>query len=65
VTKIGGSFCNYLRAEQVLARDEKFKGIAAHFAAMNFGLEKHIKGDAGNQLATKLCQLVAKTQAPE
>ncbi|MEE2722169.1 MAG: hypothetical protein VYB45_10205 [Pseudomonadota bacterium] len=65
MTKIGGAFCKYLRAEQVSDRDEKLNGIAAHFAAMNFGLEKHIKGDAGNQLATKLCQLVAKTQAPE
>ena len=42
LTKIGGSFCNYLLAEQVSARDKKLKVIAAHFAAMNFGLEKAI-----------------------
>ena len=65
LTKIGGSFCDYLRAERISARDKKLKVIAAHFSAMNFGPEKDIKGDAGNQLTTILCQLVAKTRAPE
>jgi len=65
LTKIGGSFCNNLRAEKVSAIVKKLKVIAAYFAAVSFGLEKDIKGDAGNQLTTKLCQLIAKTPAPE
>jgi len=33
LTKIGGSLCNYLRAEQASACDRHLKVIAAHFAA--------------------------------
>ena len=40
--------CNYLRAEQASASDKQLKFIAVHFAAMDFVLEKDIKGDASD-----------------
>ena len=68
LTKIGGSLCNYLRAEKASASEKQLKVISAHFAAMDFVLDKDIKGDggdAGNQLTAKLSQLIANIPAPE
>jgi len=67
LTKIGGSLCNYLRVESALADEKQLKVIAAHFAAMDFALEKNIQGSGdaiGDQLLGKLSQLVANIPAP-
>lgn len=68
LTKIGGSMCGYLRAENASASEKQLKVIAAHFAAMDFVLEKNIQGsggDVGSQLTGKVQQLVANIPAPE
>ena len=60
--------CDYLRAENASASEKQLKVIAAHFAAMDFVLEKNIQGsggDVGSQLTGKVQQLVADIPAPE
>jgi chemotaxis protein histidine kinase CheA len=67
LTKIGGSLCNYLRVESASADEKQLKVIAAHFAAMDFVLEKNIQGSGdaiGDQLLGKVSQLVANIPAP-
>ncbi len=68
LTKIGGSMCDYLRAANASASEKQLKVIVAHFAAMDFVLEKNIQGsggDVGSQLTGKVQQLVANIPAPE
>ena len=68
LTKIGGSMCDSLWAENASAREKQLKVIAAHFAAMDFVLEKNIQGsggDVGSQLTDKVQQLVTNIPAPE
>lgn len=67
LTSIGGSLCNYLRDENASASEKQLKVIAAHFAAMDFVLEKNIQGNGGeigDQLTGKVAQLVANIPAP-
>jgi len=67
LTKIGGSLCDYLRVESASADEKQLKVIAAHFAAMDFVLEKNIQGSGGaigDQLIGKVSQLVANIPAP-
>tara|TARA_R110002126_G_scaffold63684_6_gene163212 strand:- start:3935 stop:4402 length:468 start_codon:yes stop_codon:yes gene_type:complete len=67
LTKIGGSLCDYLRVEAASADEKQLKVIAAHFAAMDFVLEKNIQGNGGaigEQLTGKVAQLVANIPAP-
>lgn len=67
LTKIGGSLCDYLRVESASADEKQLKVIAAHFAAMDFVLEKNIQGSGdaiGDQLVGKVSQLVANIPAP-
>ena len=57
LTKIGGSMYDYLRSETASASDKQLKAVAAHFAAMDFVLEKNIQGsgdDVGTQLIGKI-----------
>ncbi|MGB0632610.1 MAG: Hpt domain-containing protein [Alphaproteobacteria bacterium] len=68
LTKIGGSMCDYLRSETASASAKQLKVVAAHFAAMDFVLEKNIQGaggDVGTQLIGKIQQLVSNIPAPE
>lgn len=67
LTKIGASLCNYLRVEAASADEKQLKVISAHFAAMDFVLEKNIQGTGeaiGDQLVGKVSQLVANIPAP-
>ena len=67
LTKVGGSLCNYLRDEAASADEKQLKVIAAHFAAMDFVLEKNIQGSGdaiGDQLTAKVAQLVANIPEP-
>lgn len=67
LTSIGGSLCNYLRVETASASEKQIKVIAAHFAAMDFVLEKNIQGkggEIGDQLTGKVAQLVANIPPP-
>lgn len=67
LTKIGGSLCDYLRVESASADEKQLKVIAAHFAAIDFVLEKNIQGSGGaigDQLIGKVSQLVANIPAP-
>jgi chemotaxis protein histidine kinase CheA len=67
LTKIGGSLCDYLREESASSDEKQLKVIAAHFAAMDFVLEKNIQGSGdaiGEQLIAKVSQLVANIPAP-
>lgn len=67
LTKIGGSLCDYLREEAASADEKQLKVISAHFAAMDFVLEKNIQGSGdaiGDQLTGKVGQLVANIPAP-
>lgn len=67
LTKIGGSLCTYLRDEAASADEKQLKVIAAHFAAMDFVLEKNIQGSGdaiGDQLTGKVAQLIANIPAP-
>ena len=60
--------CDYLRAANASASEKQLKVIVAHFAAMDFVLEKNIQGsggDVGSQLTGKVQQLVANIPAPE
>ena len=68
LTKIGGSMCDYLRSETATASEKQLKVIAAHFAVIDFVLEKNIQGsggDVGTQLIGKIQQLVTNIPAPE
>jgi hypothetical protein len=59
--------CDYLRVESASADEKQLKVIAAHFAAMDFVLEKNIQGSGdaiGDQLIGKVSQLVANIPAP-
>lgn len=67
LTSIGGSLCNYLRDENASASEKQLKVISAHFAAMDFVLEKNIQGNGGeigDQLTGKVAQLVTNIPAP-
>lgn len=67
LTGIGGSLCDYLREEAASANEKQLKVISAHFAAMDFVLEKNIQGSGdaiGDQLVGKVSQLVANIPAP-
>ena len=67
LTSIGGSLCDYLRNEDASADEKQLKVVAAHFAAMDFVLEKNIQGsggDVGGQLTGKIAQLAANIPAP-
>jgi hypothetical protein len=67
LTKIGGSLCGYLREDTASADEKQLKVIAAHFAAMDFVLEKNIQGSGdaiGDQLTGKVAQLIANIPAP-
>ena len=67
LTKLGGSLCDYLREEAASADEKQLKVISAHFAAMDFVLEKNIQGSGdaiGDQLIGKVSQLVANIPAP-
>lgn len=67
LTRIGGSLCDYLRVESASADEKQLKVIAAHFAAMDFVLEKNIQGSGdaiGDQLTGKVAQLIANIPAP-
>ncbi len=67
LTRIGGSLCNYLRDEAASADDKQLRVIAAHFAAIDFVLEKNLMGDGGEiggQLTAKVAQLVENIPAP-
>lgn len=67
LTEIGGSLCNYLRAEAASADEKQLRVIAGHFAAMDFVLEKNIRGSGdaiGDRLIGKIAKLVANIPAP-
>ena len=67
MTKLGGSLCNYIREAKSSADEKQLRVVAAHFAAMDFVLEKKIQGDGGDigkQLIGKLDQLIANIPAP-
>lgn len=67
LTRIGGSLCDYIRDAKSSADEQQLKVISAHFAAMEFVLEKKIQGDGGDigkQLLGKIAQLVANVPAP-
>lgn len=66
LTMIGGSLCDYIRELSGTADEQQVKVIAAHFAAIDFVLEKSIQGDGGEvgvQLESKLKQLIANVPA--
>ncbi len=68
LTSIGGSLCSYLRVETASASEKQLKVIAAHFAAMDFVLEKNIQGkggEIGDQQTGKVARLVANIPAPD
>ena len=68
LTKIGGSLCDYIREATSSADEKQLKVVAAHFAAMDFVLEKKILGDGGDigkQLLGKIAQLIANIPAPD
>ena len=67
LTKIGGSLCDYIRDASAPADEQQLKVIAAHFAAIDFVLEKNIQGDGGDigsQLTGKIASLVANVPPP-
>lgn len=66
LTKIGGSLCDYIRELAGTADEKQAKVMAAHFAAIDFVLEKSIQGEGGDigvQLESKLNQLIANVPA--
>lgn len=67
LTKIGGSLCNYIREASTSADEKQLRVVAAHFAAMDFVLDKKVLGDGGEigkQITGKLDQLIAGVPAP-
>ena len=67
LTRIGGSLCDYIREATTSADEKQLKVVAAHFAAMDFVLEKKVQGDGGDigrQLLGKIAELVANIPAP-
>ncbi len=67
LTKIGGSLCDYIREATTSADEKQLRVVAAHFAAMDFVLEKKIQGDGGDigkQLLGKIDQLIANIPSP-
>ena len=68
VTEIGGSLCDYVRNAHAGADARQVKIIAAHFAALDFVIDKNLKGsggEAGERLVAKLDELIANVPAPQ
>lgn len=68
LTRIGGSVCDYIRNASDGADARQVKIIAAHFAALDFVIDKNLKGpggEAGDRLMAKLNELIASVPAPK
>lgn len=68
LTRIGGSLCDYIRNAPDGADARQVKIIAAHFAALDFVIDKNLKGpggEAGDRLMAKLNELIASVPAPK
>ena len=66
LTMIGGSLCGFIRDAEGPADEKQIKVIAAHFAAIDFVVEKDIRGTAGEigaPLMAKLETLIANVPA--
>jgi chemotaxis protein histidine kinase CheA len=66
LTHIAESLCGYIRDAEGSADEHQLKVVAAHFAAIDFVIEKNIKGDGGEigkPLMAKLETL--KTNVPK
>lgn len=67
LTKMAGSLCDYIRDAAHPADTRQVKVMAAHFAAIDFILDKKLKGDggdAGAQLTARIGELVASVPGP-
>ncbi|MEX2455067.1 MAG: Hpt domain-containing protein [Rhodospirillaceae bacterium] len=67
LTRLGASLCDYVRDAAVTADPTQLDVIAAHFAAMDFVLEKKLRGEggeAGRRILEKIGRLVAHVPAP-
>ena len=53
MTNIGASLCDYIR-DGGPASDAKLKVIEAHLTALEFVIDREIKGDGGEALLDKL-----------
>lgn len=67
LTSIAGSLCEYVRDVSGSLDEPYLKVISAHFAAIDFVIDKNIRGDGddvGKQLLAKLDELKANTPSP-